>query len=307
MGNASIVPKETRLLSFEDDGWFTGKMPGSGSAIKHFQMVPSGDRRLIIVQVEDAGCFVYSQDPSVVTVDGFGIVDPATVPNRVHLAPLGVTTRYLVQLTGQRSGRTFVILCDNAGKTIDSVDVGVKRERKLTYRLWALMDVARRTRRTNDQMIRYMNNTARLYKAQANVTLTQIGVVENLLINDDLGDPISSPNLLLLRCAAFIQFVSTESTADFDMVSTWDIPDAVGLTAPGINVCMVEDYKLGDEMRETSTYAHELCHAFGVLGHDSLTNMLMSGDGTDSVRMNVTDIDTINSTDVPGPPPTPPT
>ena len=304
MAKARIIPKTPEPLSFDHDGWFTGTMPGFGSEIKNFQMVPVGEDRLITVTVDDAECFVYSREPSDVEVSGVNIVDPATVPNRIRLAPRGAPFQYSIKLHGLRSSRTHVIVCDAAGTTIDSVEVGVKDVRLFTYRLWALMDVARRTHRTKDQMIACMNNVARLYKAQANVKLTQIGTVENLLINADLGDPISSPNFLLAR-VAFIIKLNPESSANFDMVSTWDIPDAVGLTAPGINVSMVEDYKPGNLLAETSTYAHELCHAFGVLGHDRNTKMLMSGDGTDSFRMNVTDIDAINSTDLSNPLPPP--
>jgi hypothetical protein len=79
------------------------------------------------------------------------------------------------------------------------------------------------------------------------------------------------------------------------MVSTWDIPDAVGQTVDLFGDCMVEDYKPGNELSEMSTYAHELGHGFSC-GHTDRTKMMMSGDGSDGFQMTRTDINTINPT-----------
>jgi hypothetical protein len=51
---------------------------------------------------------------------------------------------------------------------------------------------------------------------------------------------------------------------------------------------------LNEEMREVSTYAHEMCHAFGRWVHASRTLVLMAGDGTDSCQFDRKDMDTIN-------------
>jgi predicted Zn-dependent protease len=59
---------------------------------------------------------------------------------------------------------------------------------------------------------------------------------------------------------------------------------------------MIEDYKPGHDLQETTSYAHELGHAFSC-GHTDRTKMMMSGDGSDGFQMTRSDINTINPTE----------
>jgi len=220
--------------------------------------------------------------------------DASSTPNRVVLLPPTGAFPFVVEVRGHRVGRTLVDVSDMNGNSRGTVDVSIKSAIAKTYRLWALKDIVHRTTRTAAQMTNIMRNVARLYESQANVKLTQIEVPLDLLFKTDLGDPISSPNLLLARIGVSIK-LSNVSRADFDMVSTWDIPDAVGQTSDLAGDCMVEDYKPGQELPETSSYAHELGHGFSC-GHTDRTKMMMSGDGSDGFQMTRTDINTINPT-----------
>jgi hypothetical protein len=256
-------------------------------------MVPQGGSRFITVFVDGEPCVVSSRRTSKTTVSA-PLQDASSTPNRVVLLPQPSAFPFAVEIHGHQAGRTLVDVSDMNGKSLGTVDVSVKSAITKTYRLWALMDIVHRTTRTAAQMINYMRNVARLYESQANVKLTQLDVPQNLLFKDDLGDPISSPNLLLGRIGLQIKLLN-DSRADFDMVSTWDIPDAVGQTVDLFGDCMVEDYKPGNELSEMSTYAHELGHGFSC-GHTDRTKMMMSGDGSDGFQMTRTDINTINPT-----------
>ncbi|HLW92772.1 MAG TPA: hypothetical protein VKS78_15930 [Roseiarcus sp.] len=292
---ARIAPKVFDPLSFDHDGWFRASFQGDDPSI-NFQMVPAfGGGRLITALVDGEACVVSSRNTSIATVSA-PLQDASSSVNRVVLLPIAGAGEFpfVVEIHGHRAGRTLVDLSDMNGQSLGTVDVSVKEEVQKTYRLWGLKDIVRRTTRTPDQMINIMNNVTRLYKSQANVKLTQLGAPLDLLFKTDLGDPISSPNLLLARIGAGIK-LSGLSTADFDMVSTWDIPDAVGQTSDIAGDCMIEDYKPGHELSETSSYAHELGHAFSC-GHTDRTKMMMSGDGSDGFQMTRTDINTINTT-----------
>jgi hypothetical protein len=292
-GPARILPKTFPPLSLDHDGWFTANiLPDDGP--RHFQMVPIGGQRFITVRSTDRMCGV-SRDATVADVAGAASGFNPTPENRVVLTPPGAPFPFIVRVHGRRVGRTQVVVSDTSGKQLDAVEISVKSEVRHTYRLWGLKDAKRRTARSNDQMVSVMNTVATVYKAQANVKLEQIGNPEELMLKGDLGDPIASPNILVPRAALAIK-LENKTAANFDMVSTWNLEIAVGKTNSVVAVCLVADYKPGQTLPETSTYAHELCHAFGNGGHVTSSQMLMSGDGTDGFQMTRLNIDTINPT-----------
>jgi hypothetical protein len=289
---ARIQPKVFQPLSFDADGWFRASFQGDDPSI-NFQMVPQGGSRFITVLVDGEPCVVSSRKTAMATVSSPS-QDASSTPNRVVLLPPATAFPFVVEVRGHQVGRTLVDVSDMNGKSLGTVDVSVKSVVTKTYRLWALKDIVHRTTRTSAQMTNIMRNVARVYESQANVKLVQVGVPLDLLFKSDLGDPISSPNLLLARIGIQIKLFN-ESPADFDLVSTWDIPDAVGQTFDLAGDCMIEDYKPNQDLPETSSYAHELGHAFSC-GHTDRTKMMMSGDGTDGFQMTRTDMNTINPT-----------
>jgi hypothetical protein len=291
---AQIRAKTFPPLSLDHDGWFTANnLFGDGP--RHFQMVPIGGQRFITVQVDGQPCVVSSRNATVAEVASIATGFNPTPENRVVLTPLAAPFPFVVRVLGKRVGRTQIVISDTSGTQLDAVEVSVKSEVRQTYRLWALKDLKRRTVRSNDQMVSVMRTVAAVYKEQANVKLEQIGGPEELMIKGDLGDPIVSPSLLIPTAAIAIK-LENKTTANFDMVSTWNLEIAVGKTNSLVGVCLVADYKPGLTMQEASTYAHELCHAFGNGGHVTLPQMLMSGDGTDGLQMTRLDMDTINPT-----------
>jgi len=282
-------------LSDEHDGWFSERRSPSDNAALHFQMVPIAGQRFVTIQVDGEACVVSSRNPVVADVAGGDTGFVPTANNRVVLTPPGAPFPFIVRVGGRRVGRTQIVVSDMSGAQLGVVDISVKSEIRQTYRLWALKDTKRRTTRTNQQMVSIMNAVAAIYKAQANVTLQQVGGPEELLIKGDLGDPIVSPSLLVPTAAVAIKF-QNKATANFDMVSTWNLQIAVGKSNDLLGVCLVGDYKPGQTLQETSTYAHELCHAFGNGGHVTSPQLMMSGDGSDSFQMTRLDMDTINPT-----------
>ena len=291
---ARILPKTFQPLSVDHDGWFTDTTFRDAGP-RHFQMVPVGGQRFVTVQVDGDPCVVSSRNPTVAGVGGADSGFNPTSANRVVLTPLGAPFPFIVRVQGTRVGRTQVVISDTSGKQLDAVEISVKSETRQTYRLWALKDLKRRTARTNEQMASIMTTVASVYKAQANVTLQQTGDPEDLLVRGDLGDPIVSSALLIPTAAVAIKF-KNKTTASFDMVSTWKMDGAVGRSNNLTGVCLVGDYKTDQILQESSSYTHELSHAFGNGGHVTASQMLMSGDGSDGFQMTQLNIDTINPT-----------
>lgn len=300
---ARFEPKVFGELTFDHDGWYTDPfLPAQKGderhvTTRHFQMVPSGGAALVHVRVDGIDSVVLSEDPSVAAVgslaDGF---TPSPI-NRAVLPAASPAPVQFVRVEAKSVGRTRILVADADGRRRirDSVDISVKSEVRKTFRLWRLKDAIHETARTNTQMIDIMVHVAKIYKGQANVKLDQVGTPETLLIKDDLGDPIKSSNLLIPRAALAIK-LSTQSTADFDLVSVWNMPHALGKAAPVLSVALIVDYKPGQLLNEASTYAHELCHAFGQIVHATQASVLMSTSPPDGFQMTKSNIDTVNPT-----------
>jgi hypothetical protein len=300
---ARFEPKVFGELTFDHDGWYTDPFLPAQKAeerhvtTRHFQMIPSGGASLVQVRVDGINSIVLSEDPGVAAVgslaDGFR---PSPI-NRAVLPGASLVPVQFVRVEAKSVGRTRILVADADGRRRirDSIEISVKSEVRKTFRLWRLKDAIHETARTNQQMIDIMRNVAKIYKGQANVKLEQVGTPGTLVIKDDLGDPIKSSNLLLPRVALAIK-QSPEPTADFDLVSVWNMPHLLGKAAPVISVALIVDYKPLQILNESATYAHELCHSFGHISHANQAGVLMSTSPPDGFQMTKSNIDTVNST-----------
>jgi len=278
-------------LSLDHDGWDDHQLLGVNWK---YQMVPfTGSRTLRLNAGSEV--IVYSDEPSVAAVSS-PQQDASSSANKVVLRPATHTFPFDVKIDGASVGRTHVRVAEPSGRLIDSVEVSVKSPLLKTYRLWRLRDLEHTTLRTGDEMKAIMHLVAALYLAQANVTLVQVGEPRIILMKDKLHDPIKYPTFMNFGLAPAIALQDAGSS-DFDMVSTWTQKNRVGTTIPlNISLCSMQAYSAAEQMREVSTYAHEMCHAFGRWLHTSRKDVMMAGDGSDSCKFDKTDMDTINPT-----------
>jgi hypothetical protein len=274
-------------LSTEHDGWDDSTTLGLRSK---YQMVPKGEDRYLSAKGE---CIVYSDPKEYATVSS-PTQHSSSTSNRIVLRPTDGMTVSAVKVHGVSDGRGQVIACDASGKTLDSVVFSVKKPQRKTYRLWVLKDIATNPTRTEAQMIALMRHVEKAYLAQTNTTLVRLGGFAALNFKRQLGNPIKSIDLLLVDVGIAIK-LSNLPSADFDLVSTWKLDGAVGQTSMISKTSLIQDYKPEQELNEASTFAHELCHAFGRSGHTSDRDRMMSDGGVDSFHMAEEDIDQINS------------
>lgn len=278
-------------LSLDHDGWDDFEL--AGTHIK-FQMVPSdGDRTLRVTASREL--IVSSDKPNIASVSS-PQQDASSTTNRVVLRPATHTFPFDIGIHGVFTGFTNIRLSEPTGELVDRVMVSVKSHVVKTYRLWRLRDIEHETKRSGEKMIAIMEKVEKLYKNQANITLVRMGEPEILFVKDKLKDPIEFPSIMNFNLAVAIQ-AKGKGGAGFDLVSTWKMDGRVGNTIPlNISLCSMQAYDegLNEEMREVSTYAHEMCHAFGRWVHSSRSQVLMAGDGTDSCKFDRIDINTIN-------------
>lgn len=285
---ARFLPKQPGLNTLAHDGWHSDAVQGG------FQMVPRFGSRTVEVQTDDNAEYRVTGGTGTVWIAGEAQGLREVANNDVVLARTpGVPQS--IAIFGKRSAFTRLYLLDSNGKYVDSLAVSVKTRVNKTYRMWILSDLLNTSVRTPAQVRAAMQRTETLMLAQANVQLTAVGgEATPISVPLDFGNPIKYPVNLMIELALRIK-VQPGPTADYDVVSTWDIEHNVGISAPLINVALVEDYIAGLEVEEASTFAHELCHTMGAWLHEDEPRLLMSASGP-GVQMSRRVINIVNDT-----------
>ena len=275
---ARFVLKQQPIRSVAHDGWYSNAKQG------HFQMVPLDGTRAVEVQADDGQSYRVTGGESVVWFAGAAQGYANSQNNDVALAKApNVPQR--IAIYGKRSATTRLILQNDKGIVQDRLEISVKKQLTRTYRMWTLRDVFNASVRTPAQIRDAMLLAEQLLFNQANIKMSAVGGDATLLFVYDVGNPIKSPIQLMASLSVLIKAMPGP-TADYDVVSTWDIEHNVGISAPILNIALVEDYLPGRDIEEASTFAHELCHTFGAWLHENEAGLLMSesGDGTQMSR-----------------------
>jgi len=162
------------------------------------------------------------------------------------------------------------------------------------------------------ELVLMFRNVKNTYLMQANVILAQIGDVNELVTTNEYGDPIDMNRRRPRHGSQRGETVDFNDDvidtlkrkflfgkADLHFVATCQMHGPLGVTPNFKNICYVAHTFLSGNLEgETTTYAHELGHAFGLrhFGHGT-DHMMAEGNvigHKNSFIMTDADIDQIN-------------
>jgi hypothetical protein len=283
-----------------------------------YQMIPMGSKSNWRVKVNGGTVRITSKDPNVARLaDGFA---KPLLRNLLTVDPRSQKEPDFFILAGQNPGRTVIVAEDAQGQNLDTLTISVKALLPKTFMIHRLNNKTMESRRTPDELVSMLRTVKATYLTQANVLLAQVGDVNDLTIDNEYGNPIDVQKSRLIKGSSnptdfnkdVVNKLKEEKDpkklnlfgkADFHMVATCQLFDALGTTPDFKNICYVahtfeRDVKIKLD-QETTTYAHELGHAFG-LTHPfhGVTDMMAAGNvigHLNSFIMTADDIDHINS------------
>jgi hypothetical protein len=267
--------------------------------VYHYQMVPGAGTREVSLQVSGRVTLFCNAKVCEFALDG-------SPPSNMAVLDHSTLTQHRITLHGRNSGRTALLAVGDGGKypPLDMMVVSVKDERPITYNVHVLEDTKRKTRRTLEELNGIMQTVEKLYLKQANVRLHKVKG-NALFIKDDLGDPIDvlkpPPISLRVNVMSVIKERLDQlgmTAENLNLVATWNLESGgtslQGKTSDvGGRICLVQ---MGSNVTaESTTYAHEIGHALGLLHDDHSNDYMMNGNGQDSFRMSCPDIDRVNN------------
>jgi hypothetical protein len=278
---------------------------------RKYQMIPTGDRSNWRVSVAGGTVRITSKDTNVAALaDGFAKQLPR---NLLTLNSNAEKATDFFILAGQGPGRTVLVAEDARGRNLDTLTISVKTVVPKTFMIHRLCNRTMQSNRTPNELISMMRTVKTTYLNQANVVLAQIGNVNDLFVTNDYGNPIALDRRRPVHGSSetIVFNDDVERTlkkdnlfgrADFHMVGTCQMIGPLGTTPDFKNICYVAHTFEQDASikldQETTTYAHELGHAFGLrhAGH-AITEMMVEGNvigHLNSFIMTTDDIDQIN-------------
>ena len=230
---------------------------GFDPAAKFLMMTPGSTHVLSVASGDPAGFSV--------EFDTVGIVSFLNPPDFAAGASAGLNPghRGTIPLSGDKAGKTNVILKDKAGKEVDRVEVSVVEAREVKVRFYNLVD------NKNHQGVRLPDSDVafqipalrqltdfvnRIVAWQCGVTLTQTGtgVLRNLSFAQDFGNSIDINTLNVFSTG------DRDDNAEFHVAFAWKIAGSHTNGVTKSNVCLL-DASLAGQKREM-TLAHEFVH-----------------------------------------------
>ena len=265
-----------------------------------YQMVPVGQSRLLAVVTDREGAKLRVGSPSFISlrnVRSTKAFNGSPTVSLVNLPPDSTTT---FDIFGDTSGRTTLILEDNAGKEIATLTVSVKMPFRRTFNFCLLSDIRRSSSFFREDAPNLFTKAALAYLQQANVVLAELtprGFEVNVM--KDLGNPLRPEDNKVID--AIVAATPSEAlAAEFVVYICWNIAspgkDVGGLAFKGTQFCFCEDNGRGSVGSSTSLIVtHELGHLMGL---DHFQNGgLMQGDVFPrSSKLFQFEIDTVNPT-----------
>lgn len=307
MATASFELKTTPIPL--DVNSLSGGYVGKG---RKYQMSAPGAKSVWRVRFSGGTVRLTFDKPTAAT-----LVDVKGNPLPRNLLTLNSVSEKTVDITilaGSSPARVLLVAEDARGKNLDTLTLSIKSLVSKTYMIHLLHNPTMRTTRKGHEIETMMSKVAATYLAQANVHLTESAAVnEKLLISNDFA--LNEIINLTLRKPKFgvkgqtvtfhedvVDTLNRDSLfgkADFHMVSTTQMRGPLGVTPGFGNICYVANaVNPGAELAETSTWAHELGHAFKLDHPDHAINELMAAGNVisrmDSFIMTADDIDIIN-------------
>jgi hypothetical protein len=266
-----------------------------------FQMVPAGESRLMGVVTDGRGATLRAGSPQFAefrNVRSTKAFNGSPTPVQINLPPDSTTT---FEIFGVTSGRTPLVLQDQAGKEIATLDVSIKMPLRKTVNFCFLADIRRASSFLHEDVPRLFAKAQRSFLAQANVDLqeaTRGGF--DVTVLRDLGNPLQPENSAKAK-SIFEATPARAFLADFVVYLCWNLTapgkDIGGVAFPGTSVCFCEDDGRGAAgFFSGAVLAHELGHLMGLDHFQHANGGLMNKGVITSSRLFQFEIDTVNPT-----------
>ena len=264
-----------------------------------YQMAPVGGRREMGIVTENEPLRLRSRDPSIARFANFraasGLLRTEEQTPASVVLPAG--SRIAFSIMGLAAGPTDILLEDSAGTVRLLLLVSVKAKKQQEYNLCFLRDIRRSTNRTHVDAQNKMKLVEKTFLQQANVELSTKQPPTDVVVPQDLKNPVRIDNRALLRAIITATPTRLFGNSAILVYSVWDASDhrpSVGITSG--NLCFIDDAQKNDN-EAALTFGHEVGHALG-LGHNG-KDVLMAGDGISrSSKLAQFEIDTVNQSGI---------
>lgn len=247
-----------------------------------YQMVPAGGIRsmafgFIADEDENEDVVIYCADPNKAFLFGlYTIQGQATIRGSGYFVKHNSFIRFFIG--GRDPGATTLNVETVTGRPRGFLLLSVKPPLFLTYQLAIISDAihvpdkAMKGNNLADNML----NAAKIWLAQANVTLMRVGPINDVTVPTNLGDPIFIDRLDIVQAIMQATFTKDYVPANLYIYGTWNIlyttnPNVAGSTSG--NMCFIEN-QLSNRNGELLS-SHEVGHALDL--QHATGDQLMNG------------------------------
>jgi len=296
-----------RLDSTEFDG-----ADFSASTVPHYQMVPHrGTRQLQLRVTPGAPNDRFRLGMSVQGIFEIELLPPSQpFPPGVNFIEVNANAEQTIDISihGALPGRAFLLAEDMNGTPIDSVQIAVKKQRRVTFNLFILEDSFHTATTPFLALQEIMTLFRKIWLRQANVDLA-IARGGAPLIFDlvSFGNPLHLhespiPHSPFDRDNVFDKIQQRLAkdgfkSQDINLIATWNQKSKPGTFTSGdtpgnSKTCHVVG--LGKTSTEATVYAHEIGHALGLQHDGHIGDHMMHEGRRDSFLLTRNDIDAVN-------------
>lgn len=274
-----------------------------------YQMVPIDGKRPILVKTSDPPCFLSLENGLIAEMSDFRTEADAPLPNAprnpVTGAKVPPNTTFKVDLKGLKPDITGLVLEDteNSLSFTSSLTVSVKPRKIVNYRIVFLADPLRKNVRPRMDPRKIMGDVRPLFDKQANIDLVELGDMRDILVPEDLGNPILTSNAKAMDAIEKATPPEIFSGVSFVVYCVWDVQkERGGANSLAVNVDRLngKDFvflELSSQAlaRQVHAAAHEVGHALH-LSHQPGDCLMFQTDAVQSNRLQGGDIEVANET-----------